>query len=311
MASSSALRADVGVRGGTGRRPAPPVRRRLVPYGFLLPAFAFYAAFMLVPIARAVQLSVYEWDGLTLGTFVGARNYLAVLGDPALREAFVHALVLIVFFSLLPVALGLVLAAVLHRGRVRGLPFFRTVVFLPQVVAMVVVAVAWRQIYAPDGSLNTLLRAVGLDALARPWLGDYTWSLPAVGFVGTWASLGLVTVLLLAGMSRVPPELYEAARLDGAGGVREFVAITLPAVRGEVTVALTLTIIAALKTFDLVYVTTGGGPGTSTTVPSYEVYRRAFQLGEVGMAAAIGITLMVLIFGINLVVNRVGDRSGT
>lgn len=309
MASSSALRADLGVRGDAGRRPAPPVRRRLVPYGFLLPAFVLYAAFMLFPIARAVQLSVYEWDGLTLGTFVGADNYLAVVTDPQLREAFVHALVLIVFFSLLPVAIGLVLAAVLNRAKVRGLPFFRTVIFLPQVVAMVVVAVAWRQIYAPDGSLNTALRAVGLDALARPWLGDYTWSLPAVGFIGTWVSMGLVTVLLLAGMSRVPAEQYEAARLDGAGAVREFFAITLPAVRGEVTVALTLTIIAALKTFDLVYVTTGGGPGTSTTVPSYEVYRRAFQLGEVGMAAAVGITLMVLIFGINLVVNRVGDRT--
>jgi len=282
-----------------------------VPYGFLLPAFALYAAFMLFPIARAVQLSVYEWDGLTVGTFVGLDNYAAVVTDPRLREAFGHALILIVFFSLLPVAIGLVLAAVLNRAKVRGLPFFRTVIFLPQVVAMVVVAVAWRQIYAPDGSLNAALRGVGLDGLARPWLGDFTFSLPAVGTIGTWVSMGLVTVLLLAGMSRIPSEQYEAARLDGAGAVREFFAITLPAVRGEITVALTLTIIAALKTFDLVYVTTGGGPGTSTTVPSYEVYRRAFELGEVGMAAAVGIVLTVLIFAINLVVNRVGDRSTT
>ncbi len=312
MASSSALRADrATVRGEAGRRPAPSRRRRLAPYGFLLPAFVLYAAFLLVPILRAAQLSVYEWDGLTLGTFVGLDNYAAVVTDPRLREAFGHALVLIVFFSLVPVAIGLLLAAVLNRGRVRGLPFFRTVIFLPQVVAMVVVAVAWRQIYAPDGSLNDALRGVGLGSLARPWLGDFTFSLPAVGTIGTWVSMGLVTVLLLAGMSRVPIELYEAARLDGAGAVRELLAITLPAVRGEITVALTLTIIAALKTFDLVYVTTGGGPGTSTTVPSYEVYRRAFQLGEVGMAAAVGITLMVLIFGINLVVNRVGDRSTT
>ncbi|GAA2729731.1 carbohydrate ABC transporter permease [Cellulomonas aerilata] len=312
MASSSALRADPAtVRGDAARRPARSWRRRLAPYGFLLPAFVLYGMFLLVPILRAAQLSLFEWDGLTLGTFVGLDNYAAVVTDPRLREAFGHALVLVVFFSLLPVAIGLLLAAVLNRGRVRGLPFFRTVIFLPQVVAMVVVAVAWRQIYAPDGWLNDALRGVGLGSLTRPWLGDFTYSLPAVGTIGTWVSMGLVTVLLLAGMSRVPTELYEAARLDGAGAVRELVAITLPAVRAEITVALTLTIIAALKTFDLVYVTTGGGPGTSTTVPSYEVYRRAFQLGEVGMAAAVGITLMVLIFAINLVVNRVGDRSTT
>ncbi|QTE29612.1 sugar ABC transporter permease [Pengzhenrongella sicca] len=319
MASSRARPADPTVRSGLAgptappdrRRAAVPLRRRLTPYGFLLPAFCLYAAFLLVPIGRAVQLSLYEWDGLTVGTFVGLDNFATVASDPRLREAFWHALVLIIFYSVLPLLIGLLLAAVLNRGKVRGLPFFRTVIFLPQVVAMVVVAVAWRQIYAPNGSLNSGLRAVGLGSLARPWLGDYTFSLPAVGFVGTWVSMGLVTVLLLAGMSRIPIDLFEAARLDGAGAVREFFAITLPAIRGEITVALTLTIIAALKTFDLVYVTTGGGPGTSTTVPSYEVYRRAFQLGEVGAAAAVGITLTILIFGINLVVNKVGDRSST
>jgi raffinose/stachyose/melibiose transport system permease protein len=192
---------------------------------------------------------------------------------------------------------------------VRGMGFFRTIIFLPQVIAMVVVAVTWRQIYAPDGPLNGLLRLVGLDNLTTAWLGDYTWTLPAVGLIGTWVSTGLVTVLLMAGMSRIPKELYEAARLDGAGPVREFFALTLPSIRGEITVALTLTIVAALKTFDLVYVTTGGGPGTSTTVPSYEVYRRAFELGEVGAAAAVGVTLTIIVFAINAVVNRIGDKS--
>ena len=304
--------------GGGGCRGTPPPpgrsrsrRRWWVPLGFLLPAAVLYGAFMLFPIGRAAQISMYEWDGLGVGTFTGLSNYLAVVQEPTLRAAFGHALVLIVFYSIIPLAIGLVLAATLHRGNVRGLSFFRTVVFLPQVVAMVVVAVAWRQIYAPNGLLNSGLRAVGLDALARPWLGDYTFALPAVGFIGTWVSMGLVTVLLLAGMAQIPTEQYEAARLDGAGVVREFFTITLPSVRAQIAVALTLTIIAALKTFDLVYVTTSGGPGGSTTVPSYEVYRHAFQLGEVGMAAAVGITLTALIFLINLVVNRLGDRSAS
>lgn len=199
--------------------------------------------------------------------------------------------------------------SILTRAQVRGLGFFRTLIFLPQVIAMVVVAVTWRQIYAPDGPLNGLLRLVGLESWTRAWLGDYTFTLPAVGLIGSWVSLGLVTVLLMAGMSRVPKDLYEAARLDGAGPVREFFSITLPSVRGEITVALTLTIVAALKTFDLIYVTTSGGPGTSTTVPSFEVYRRAFELGEVGAATAVGAVLTLIVFAINFVVNRIGDRA--
>jgi raffinose/stachyose/melibiose transport system permease protein len=291
-----------GVRSGRSQR-------AWVPYAFLAPALLLYGGFLLFPLGRAVQFSFYEWDGLGESVFVGFDNYAEIARDGQLREAFLHALILIVFYAVIPLLIGLVLAAILTRSRVRGLGFFRTIIFLPQVIAMVVVAVTWRQIYAPDGQLNQFLRAIGLDGATRAWLGDYTWTLPAVGLIGTWVSTGLVTVLLMAGMSRVPRELYEAARLDGASAVREFFAITLPSVRGEITVALTLTIVAALKTFDLVYVTTSGGPGNSTTVPSYEVYRRAFELGEVGAAAAVGIVLTVIVFAINAVVNMIGEKK--
>ncbi|HYI33509.1 MAG TPA: sugar ABC transporter permease [Glaciibacter sp.] len=283
--------------------------KRIVPYLFILPAFLVYGAFLLYPLAKAVQLSLFDWDGLTLATFVGLDNYASVFVDQRLKDAFGHALVFVFFYAILPVAIGLVLAAVLSRARVRGLSVFRTIVFLPQVIAMVVVAVAWRQIYAPDGALNTGLRAVGLDVLTRAWLGDYTFSLPAVGVVGTWVSTGLVTVLLLAGMAKIPLEHFESARLDGAGAAWEFFSVIVPAVRAEITVALTLTVVASLKTFDLIYVTTSGGPGSSTTVPSYEIYRRAFELGQVGSAAAVGVTLTALIFVASLVINRIGDRT--
>ncbi|MET1015536.1 MAG: sugar ABC transporter permease [Leifsonia flava] len=293
-----------------GRLARPRRRGRAwVPFAYLAPALLLYGLFLLVPLARAAQFSFFDWDGLGASTFVGFDNYVAIVQDEQLREAFWHAIVLIFFYAVLPLIIGLVLAAILTRANVRGMGFFRTIIFLPQVIAMVVVAVIWRQIYAPDGALNDFLRLVGLDSLTTAWLGDYTWTLPAVGLIGTWVSTGLVTVLLMAGMARVPRELYEAARLDGAGAVREFFSLTLPSVRGEITVALTLTIVAALKTFDLVYVTTRGGPGTSTTVPSYEVYRRAFELGEVGAAAAVGIVLTIIVFSINAVVNRIGEKK--
>ncbi len=286
----------------------PPGEPRRIGYLYVLPAFLVYAVFALYPLLRAVHLSLFEWDGLTVGTWVGLANYGEVLADERLRASFGHALVLMFFFAVVPLVVGLVLASVLHRASVRGLSFFRTVVFLPQVVAMVVIAVAWRRIYAPDGTINSVLTSVGLESWTRGWLGEYAFALPAVGLIGTWFESGLVTVLLLEGMGRIPRELYEAARLDGAGAVREFFAVTLPSVRGEIAVALTLTVIAALKTFDLIYMTTSGGPGHQTTVPSYEVYRQAFEIGQVGLACTIGVVLTVIIFAISFVITRVGDR---
>lgn len=290
-------------------RPSAVARSAATPYLFLLPALLVYGAFALYPLGRAAQFSLYEWKGFGSSTFVGLGNYLDLAGDADFRAAIGNALILIVFYALIPLVVGLVLAAILRRGQVRGMGFFRTVIFLPQVIALVVVAVAWRQIYSPHGLLNDLLRGVGLDALTRGWLGDPGTALAAVGFIGTWIEMGLVMLLLLSGMSRIPAELFEAARLDGAGAVREFFAITLPAVRGEITVALVLTLIAALKTFDLVYMTTSGGPGNSTTVPSFEVYFRAFELRAVGSASAVAIVLTVLIFALNVAVTRIGERE--
>ncbi len=291
------------------RRASREGRSAATPYLYLAPALVVYAAFLLFPLARAAQFSLYAWDTVSPAVFVGFDNYVQMAADPDLIGSFGHSAVLIVFYAVIPICLGLVVAAILNRAQVRGLGFFRTVIFLPQVIAMVVVAVAWTRIYSTDGSLNGLLDVLGLGELGRAWLGDYTFALPAVGLIGTWVETGLVTVLLLAGMGRVPLELYEAARLDGAGPIAEFFSITLPAVRGEIVVAATLTIVAALKNFDIIYMTTRGGPGTSTSVPAYQVYNQAFGLGQVGMATTIGVTLAVLIFLINLVLNRLADKA--
>jgi raffinose/stachyose/melibiose transport system permease protein len=172
------------------------------------------------------------------------------------------------------------------------------------------VAVMWRMIYDPgNGPLNEGLRAVGLGGLAKSWLGDFGVALPAVGLIGTWVMYGLAMVLLTAGVQKIPPSLFDAARVDGAGAIREFFAVTLPALRGEIAVALTLTTIAALRNFDLVYITTKGGPGDATSVPAFQVYERAFQTGQVGSAAAIGLVLAAIIFAITLTINRLAERG--
>ncbi|MET7903369.1 sugar ABC transporter permease [Streptomyces sp. NPDC005355] len=288
----------------SGYRRQAPGEPRAVGYLYILPALVLYAVFLLYPFGQSVWLSFVHWDGLTVATPAGFDNYRDLFSDPTLRAPFAHALVLLVFYSALPVAIGLLLAAVMSRVRVRGMTFFRTVLFLPQVLALIVVGVAWRAILAPDGLLNDTLRAVGLGRLARPWLGDYTWALPAVGVVGTWVGTGLCMILFLAGAQRIPRELYEAARMDGAGAVREFLTITLPGLRPQIAVALTLTIIAGLRNFDLIYITTSGGPGNSTSVPAYEVYHRAFETNQVGSAAAVGVALTALIFVLTVTVSR-------
>jgi ABC-type sugar transport system permease subunit len=186
------------------------------------------------------------------------------------------------------------------------LTFFRTALFLPYVVAPTAVAVIWRWLLAPDGPINSGLSAIGLGSLTRPWLGDFTWALPSVGLVGTWVMFGLALVLLLAGVQKIPTQLYEAARIDGAGAWWEFRAVTLPGLRYEIAVVLVLTVTAALRNFDIIYVMTSGGPGGTTEVPSYLVYQQAFVVGSVGGAAAIGVVLAVLIALVNVVITRIG-----
>ena len=193
----------------------------------------------------------------------------------------------------------------------RGVTFFRAVLFMPQTIATVVVAIAWVWIYAPSRPLNSALDFVGLDAVSRGWLGDFTWALPALGLVGTWVMFGLCIVLFLAGIQKIPLSLYEAARVDGAGRVREFFAVTLPGLRGELAVALTLTTIMALRTFDLIYVSTTGGPGTTTTVPSVLVYQNAFANGRVGWPPRSPSCSPPLIFVVAFAITRIVDRDPT
>ncbi|GAA2415241.1 sugar ABC transporter permease [Streptomyces coeruleofuscus] len=279
--------------------------------GYVLPALLPYTLFAVLPALHTAYLSLFDWDGVTLPSFTGLDNYRRVATDPQLRAAAWHAGALIVFFSVLPITLGLVSAAlVARRPDRRGTFVIRTLLFLPQVVPLVAVAVIWRWVYAENGTLNQALRAVGLGRLTDSWLGSFTWALPAVGLVGTWVVAGLCMVLFLSGTQRIDQEIYEAARMDGAGPVREFWSITVPLLRPEMAVALSITVIAALSSFDLIYITTGGGPGNSTVVPGILIYRLAFGGGAVGLASALAVVLTLVISVAVVVINRLArERS--
>lgn len=301
--------ARAGRAGGPRRTSARRRRNRWIGLGFAAPGLLLYGYVVLVPLLQSVQYSFFRWDGVTQAVWVGFENYTRFLTDPELRSTFGHVLVLVAFFSLLPIALGLLSAALLTRTRLPGMAAFRWIYFLPQVMTTIVIALVFKRIYAPEGPLNEALRAVGLGSLARSWLGDFTWALPSLGMIGTWAGFGFCMVLFISGASSIPPELYEAARMDGAGPVREFFAVTLPGLRGQLAVALTLTITGALRTFDLVWITTRGGPGTSTLTPAVALYRAAFQNPQVGQAAAIGVVMALLCLLIALTITRLSEKD--
>ncbi|MDL1901024.1 sugar ABC transporter permease [Anaerolineae bacterium CFX9] len=285
-------------------------REAIIGWLFVAPALFMYALFVLLPLLMSIQYSFFRWNGIGQMTWVGLDNYTRVLSDPNLLTTIFNSLRLIVFFSFIPVTLGLVVASIMHRsatGRLGAVS--RTVLFLPQVIPLVAAGIIWGWLLALPGLINEVLRAVGLGALTRAWLGDFDWALPAVGFIGVWVLLGFCTVLLWTGMSKLDPALFESARIDGAGWFTEFTRIVVPLLRNEIGVCLTVTMIAAVAAFDIVYVSTAGGPGNATAVPGIQIYILAFTQQRIGPASALAVILTLLVLIIILPVQRLNREA--
>jgi raffinose/stachyose/melibiose transport system permease protein len=304
---------DAGERpesGESGRRSRRAWARQWSALLWVAPGFGMYAVFVLYPMFQSVQYSFYDWDGIGTATPAGLDNWKALVTQPELLHSVEHAFVLIVFYTVLPVGLGLV-AATLIRELKPG-PFntvARVLLFIPQVLPLVAAGIAWTWMYSSDGLVNQILRAFGLGSHTRAWLGDFTFALPAVGVIGVWVMLGFCTVLMLAGIGKIDPSLYEAARLDGAGRFREFFAVTLPGLRQELVVCTTFTMIAALASFDVIQISTQGGPGYQTMVPGVEIYRLTFLQQHVGQASALAVFLAVLVLVVIWPIQRLGRKK--
>ena len=271
-------------------------RGTLIAWGFIVPALVFYTTFVLVPIGMSVYYSLLRWDGIGKAQFYGLSNYLTVLSESDFLQILGNAFQLVAYFTILPVAIGLGVASAIrnHLGGRFGATA-RTILFIPQVIPLVAAGIAWSWMLASNGVVNQALQLIGLGGITRGWLGDFDFALPAVGIIGAWVLLGLCTMLLVTGIARIDPSLYEAAKIDGASSWDEFRWITLPGLRQEIGVCVTVTVIAALASFDIVYIATGGGPGIQTTVPGLEIYRLAFAHRQVGLASALAVVLMLLV----------------
>jgi raffinose/stachyose/melibiose transport system permease protein len=285
-------------------------RESLVGWLFVMPALVMYAVFVLVPLLLTILYSFFRWNGVGPMTWVGLKNYATIIQVPNLIATIYHAFLLVIWFSFIPVGLGLVVASVIHRvanGRFGAIA--RTVLFLPQVIPLVAAGIIWGWLLALPGLINQILRAVGLGAITRAWLGDFNWALSAIGMVGVWVLLGFCIVLLQTGMAKIDPALYESARIDGASWFNEFIAITVPLLRHEIGVCLTVTVIAALAAFDIVWVSTAGGPGNSTSVPGIQIYVLAFTQRAIGLASALAVMLLVLVLAVIIPLQRMNRES--
>ena len=278
---------------------------------YLAPGLLVYLLFFLVPVARTVMLSFFRWDGLSTRVFFGMGNYLTLLKDEKFMSALAHNGILVLFLMVLPTIIGLLLATIIEGSRIPGNKIFEVAFFMPQVLSLVVVGVIWKWIYNPTfGVINAFLRALGLDFLARGWLGDSKTALGAVGLTGSWVNYGFAMIIFLAGYTRIPVSLYESASIDGANSWRKFFNISIPGLHREIMVVGIYLFISSLKTFDLVYVMTRGGPGFATNVISLYVFKNAFQYNRLGYAAAMAISLALIIFVVSFSVARISARRG-
>ena len=272
--------------------------------GFLLPALALYTVFVLYPITQSIRYSGFSWNGLEpLTNWVGLENFRTALADPLFIEAIQHNAIIAGLSLLVQIPFAVGLAVLLSRN-LKGRGVFRTMFFAPYVLSEVVTGVVWRQILRPDGLIDRLMGSVGADGLTQEWLADPSIVLYSLFFVISWKYFGFHMILILAGLQLIPNELEEAASIDGASWWQGFRYVTLPLLGPTIRVSMFLSIIGALQLFDLIWVTTKGGPiNASSTMATYLV-DWGFRRGQFGYASAVS----VIVFGLSLIVALLYQR---
>ncbi len=305
--SVSASELKSGTRESPNRR---WMRKATIGYAFVLPALLLYGFFFIYPFVVSIYYSLTNWDGAQpIKEFIGLSNYRSLLTDSLLWEALYHNVIWVVLGTAAPIAIGLLLGVLLWSGA-RGTTLFRTLYFLPFILAQVVVAIIWNWIYHPLwGPLNVSLRAVGLDSLARGWLGDPAWALLAVIIVAVWSYFGFTFVVIMAGLQDVSKELVEAATLDGANPWQRFIHVIVPQLRHVLTMITAFTLIGGFNVFDIIFVMTQGGPGTATQVIGTYTYRKAFEQGDIGYGSALSMVMTVITLIASYLFIRLRERG--
>ena len=260
---------------------------------FVLPALVWFVLIALVPVIQSGGYSFLDWDGVNEGKMIGLQNYVNLFSDKVFQSSLVNSLLLAGASVFIQLPLSLILALVLSNG-VRGENIFRNVYFVPVIISGTVIANLWMKVSHPSyGLLNTALGALGLEGMQREWLGDTATALGAVFVPMVWQYIGYHMLLLYSAAKSISPEIYEAARVDGASKWQISTRITIPMIIPMLKACVNFAVIGSLKSFDMIYILTGGGPVNSTMVPSLMMYKGIFTTNQYGYASAIAIFIIL------------------
>jgi raffinose/stachyose/melibiose transport system permease protein len=278
-----------------GSRSRRVLVNQLAGYAFILPALLFYVAFMLYPLYNVIRSSLYEINTLNqIATFVGLNNFVELLQDPifprALRNTVVYTVAIIIFINI-P---AMIFALIIDRERIRGNYPLRVMFFIPAILAPALIGATFKRIFAPFGALNMILVGIGLPFLKHTWLGEPTLAMAAVIITTVWQSAGWNMVIYFARLREIPSDLYDSARIDGAGEVGIIRYIKIPLLSDAVAILVVLNIIGGFKVFDLIYVMTSGGPAHKTEVLTTFLYYQAFDFHRYGYASTVAVVMMAI-----------------
>jgi len=284
---------------------------RLIIVLFLLPALALFISLIVYPVFNTIVLSFQSWKGIygAPKTFVGIENYIRVFQSENFWNALLNSFYFMLggFGVLLPLSFGL---ALLITSKLKGRKFMKTSYFMPVMLSTTAVALMWVYILNPSfGLLNELLRAVGLDVLAKDWLSTPTLNVWSVIMVNTWMYAGYNMLIFTAGLVTIPQELYEAGELDGCTGWKKIRYIAIPLSRESFKVFSVLCVTGCLKAFDLIWAMTKGGPNNSSEMPATLLYNEAFTFKNFGKSSSIGVILLFLGITLSLILNKTFDQK--
>lgn len=271
-------------------------------YLFLILPLLIYGVFFILPNVSSLVYSLFSWNGISEErTFVGLANFKKMLADRIFRTALINTVKYTVTLVLFQTLIGFLLALLVQKtNRVNSV--FRTIYFLPAIIAASTVGLIWGFIYDPNiGALNELLRTLGLNSWRHAWLSDEKIVIYAIAAVHIWVGIGQSVVLFVAGLQNIPQDVLESAALDGATSWKQLVHIVIPMLRPTTLIVLVLTTIGGFKSFDFVYVMTGGGATHSSEVLSTLLYKEAYAYSDFGYSAAISVALLVVVAAITLI----------
>ena len=276
---------------------------------FTLPALLLYTIMVFYPILQTFFRSMYEWDGLSAGTFIWFDNYKELLDDSVFRTAIYNGLIFALIITVTQIGIGSILAFAVSDASFKGRKILRISFFIPVVLSITVVCQLWLSIYNSEyGLMNKLFDILGIQ-YHQDWLSSGKSAIIAIAFVNAWQYMGYHFALLLAGAKSVPEQYMEAARIDGATKLQAIVKITIPMMAETYKFCLVFAVTGGLNAFANMYIMTGGGPGTSTYTLTFLMYRSAFRVGEFGYGSAAAAVLVIECLLATLIINRLVARE--